>query len=86
MTSSTNGAIPSQPQGQAPEIRCSTFNVRRCCRAVSYDEGHQFAKENGLAFFEVSAKTAHNVEEAVITTAQKIYDNVQRGLYVRCCE
>ena len=32
-------------------------------RAVSTQEGEQFAKENGLVFMETSAKTAHNVEE-----------------------
>jgi Ras family len=32
-------------------------------RAVSTEEGEQFAKENGLVFLETSAKTAHNVEE-----------------------
>lgn len=32
-------------------------------RAVSYEEGEQFAKENGLVFLETSAKTAFNVEE-----------------------
>jgi hypothetical protein len=31
-------------------------------RAVSIEEGEQFAKENGLVFMETSAKTAHNVE------------------------
>src|SRR6476469_7330927 len=30
-------------------------------RAVSTEEGEQFAKENGLIFMETSAKTAHNV-------------------------
>lgn len=32
-------------------------------RAVSAEEGEQFAKENGLIFMEASAKTAQNVEE-----------------------
>ena len=32
-------------------------------RAVSTEEGEQFAKENGLVFMEASAKTAQNVEE-----------------------
>lgn len=32
-------------------------------RAVSTEEGEQFAKENGLIFMEASAKTAQNVEE-----------------------
>ena len=32
-------------------------------RAVSTEEGEQFAKEHGLIFMECSAKTAQNVEE-----------------------
>lgn len=32
-------------------------------RAVSLEEGHQFANEHGLIFLETSAKTAANVEE-----------------------
>lgn len=50
-------------------------------REVSYEEGENFAKENGLIFLETSAKTAQNVEEAFLKTAQKIYDNIQSGLY-----
>ncbi len=50
-------------------------------REVSYEEGEAFAKENGLIFLETSAKTAQNVEEAFLKTAQKIYDNIQSGLY-----
>ncbi|KAL0306042.1 UNVERIFIED_CONTAM: Ras-related protein RABB1c [Sesamum radiatum] len=33
-------------------------------RAVSTEEGEQFAKEHGLIFMEASAKTAQNVEES----------------------
>lgn len=33
-------------------------------RKVSYEEGSKFAKENGLVFMEVSAKTAYQVEDA----------------------
>jgi Ras-related protein Rab-2A len=36
-------------------------------RAVSTEEGEQFAKENGLVFMETSAKTAHNVEDVSIS-------------------
>ena len=34
-------------------------------RAVSTEEGEQFAKEHGLLFMECSAKTAQNVEEVL---------------------
>ncbi len=38
-------------------------------RQVSKEEGEKFAKEHGLIFLETSAKTAANVEEAFIHTA-----------------
>ena len=50
-------------------------------RAVSTKEGEQFAAENGLVFLETSAKTAANVEDAFMNTAQKIYNNIQNGVY-----
>lgn len=50
-------------------------------RAVSTEEGEQFAKEHGLIFLETSAKTAHNVEEAFINTAKKIYEKIEQGVF-----
>jgi hypothetical protein len=50
-------------------------------RAVSTEEGEQFAKENGLIFLETSAKTAHNVEEAFINTARRIYEKIETGVF-----
>lgn len=50
-------------------------------REVSFEEGQTFAKKNGLMFFETSAKTSHNVEKAFMTTAQLIFDNIQKGEY-----
>nr|DAD24342.1 TPA_asm: hypothetical protein HUJ06_025806 [Nelumbo nucifera] len=50
-------------------------------RAVSTEEGEQFAKENGLIFMEASAKTAQNVEEAFISTAATIYKKIQEGVF-----
>jgi len=48
-------------------------------RQVSKEEGEKFAKEHGLIFLETSAKTAANVEEAFIQTAQNIYKNINEG-------
>lgn len=50
-------------------------------RQVTFEEGAKFAKDNGLIFLETSAKTASNVEEAFIHTAQKIYEHIQNGVY-----
>uniref|UniRef100_M8CMX6 Ras-related protein Rab-2-B n=1 Tax=Aegilops tauschii TaxID=37682 RepID=M8CMX6_AEGTA len=64
-------------------------------RAVSFEEGEQFAKENGLIFMEASAKTAQNVEEAFsmdhclirfeiqgfVKTAGAIYKKIQDGVF-----
>lgn len=50
-------------------------------RAVSTKEGEEFARANKLIFLETSAKTAANVEEAFIRTAEKIYKNIEDGVY-----
>jgi Ras-related protein Rab-2A len=50
-------------------------------RAVSIEEGEQFAKENGLVFMETSAKTAHNVENVFINTAAKIHHKIEEGIF-----
>lgn len=50
-------------------------------RAVSTKEGEIFAQENGLVFMETSAKTASNVENAFIKTAESIYEKIKEGLY-----
>lgn len=41
-------------------------------RKVSTEEGKKFAEEEGLLFFETSAKTAANVEEVFLSIAAKI--------------
>jgi Ras-related protein Rab-2A len=48
-------------------------------RQVPKEEAQAFAEEKGLSYIETSAKTAANVDEAFIATAQAIYDKVQRG-------
>jgi hypothetical protein len=35
-------------------------------RAVSYEEGQNFAKKHNLLFMEASAKTLENVEEVMV--------------------
>merc|ERR1712137_879267 len=50
-------------------------------REISREEGERFAREHGLIFRETSAKTSHNVEEAFIQTAAKIYVNIQNNVY-----
>ncbi|XP_053428544.1 ras-related protein Rab-2B-like [Nycticebus coucang] len=44
-------------------------------------EGEAFAPEHGLIFMETSAKTACNVEQALINTAKEIYRKIQQGLF-----
>ena len=48
-------------------------------RAVSTEEGKAFAEKHGLIFLETSAKTAYNVEQAFIHTAEEIHENIESG-------
>merc|ERR1719183_1536720 len=50
-------------------------------RAVTREEGEQFAQDHGLVFMETSAKTSANVEEAFINTAKQIYEKIQTGIF-----
>ena len=50
-------------------------------REVSYQEGFDFAQQNGLIFLETSAKTADTVEKAFIDTARQIHTNMENGVY-----
>ncbi|KAI3852762.1 hypothetical protein MKW92_031147 [Papaver armeniacum] len=50
-------------------------------RAVTKEEGEQFAKENGLIFMEASARTSQNVNEAFTSTAKRILQNIQDGVF-----
>ncbi|RCH95757.1 Ras- protein Rab-2A [Rhizopus azygosporus] len=48
-------------------------------RQVSREEAERFAQENGLFFLETSAKTANNIEEAFVKTAEEIQRKIQDG-------
>lgn len=48
-------------------------------RMVSTEEGRRFAENNGLLFLEASAKTATNVEEAFVKTAEAIHHKIEAG-------
>jgi len=48
-------------------------------RAVSTEEGKAFADANGLLFMETSAKTAYNVEQAFLKTAEEIHAKIKSG-------
>lgn len=48
-------------------------------RAVSTEEGRDFAQQHGLVFLETSAKTASNVEKAFMDTAGKIHEKITSG-------
>ena len=46
----------------------------------SYDEGAQYARKEDLIFMETSAKTAANVEESFVKTAEQIYELIKTGV------
>ena len=48
-------------------------------RAVTTEEGKAFADANGLLFMETSAKTAYNVEQAFLKTAEEIHGKIKSG-------
>ncbi|KAL5282289.1 RAB14 family protein [Megaselia abdita] len=60
-------------------IMCGNKSDLETMREVTYDEAKQFADDNGLYFFETSAMSGQNVEEAFIETARIIYQNIQEG-------
>ena len=50
-------------------------------RAVSYDEGSEFATKNGLIFEETSAKTGQGIEEIFMKSAKEISKQMEKGVY-----
>jgi Ras-related protein Rab-2A len=48
-------------------------------RQVTFDEGANFARQNGLSFLETSAKDNINVKQAFIKTAMVIAGKVKSG-------
>ena len=48
-------------------------------REVSYDEGEELAKANGLEFLESSAKTGLNVEKIFQKLTEKLLQKIENG-------
>ena len=50
-------------------------------RAVSFDEGNDFAIKNGIIFSETSAKTGDGIEEIFLKSAKEIAKNMNENYY-----
>lgn len=51
-------------------------------RQVTREEAEQFARENDIPLFmETSAKSADNVDDAFVRTAEKVYEKIQAGVF-----
>jgi len=50
-------------------------------RQVSTTEATKFAEEHNMMFLETSAKTAENVEDAFLKTADSIFDKIKSGVF-----
>ena len=45
---------------------------------VKYEEGKKLAEDNNLLFLETSAKTAENVQESFVISAERILDQINK--------
>mmetsp|Transcript_2955 Transcript_2955/g.4558 ORF Transcript_2955/g.4558 Transcript_2955/m.4558 type:complete len:207 (-) Transcript_2955:170-790(-) len=52
-------------------------------RQVDRAEGQAFADENGLGYVETSAKNADGVDEAFMSTCEKVWENMKNGVFSR---
>lgn len=69
-SSTGDGPDPStETEGDAPAEDAATDGD---ARKVSTREGREYAEEEGLLFFETSAKTGHNVQEVFTAIANAI--------------
>lgn len=75
-----NGNNPRRKQNR-PRDRVRLSFLRAFRREVSFAEGQAFARKYNLMFFETSAKIAINVEDAFLSTAKLILENIERNEY-----
>lgn len=52
-------------------------------RQIDRAEAQAFADENGLSYVEASAKNADGVDEAFMSTCEKVWDNMRNGVFSR---
>ena len=50
-------------------------------RKVSFEEGHQMAKNNNMLFYETSAKSGQNVDKIFQDSAKEINNKINEGYY-----